>query len=190
MQAWRQVFVEAGGSVPRRNVERLLRDTPVVVPPDDQRRLDLVVPGTGLHRGVPLLCDATCVTPITGTGLARPGCLTVDGGAVGAATSRCRADYAEVVASPAAHLLCLGVEVVGRWGQDALATVPALARERARGLPARVRRGTQLRLQLRWWGLLGLATQRAVAHAALRERDADLAEAALERVPGLADLPV
>jgi len=113
----------------------------------------------------------------------------VDGGAVAAATARCRLDYAEVQASASAHLLCLGVEVFGRWGADSLETVPALARERARGLPARVRRGTQLRLLRRWWGLLGVATQRAVALAALRERDYDLVDWALERPPALAELP-
>eukprot|EP00959_Pyramimonas_sp_CCMP1952_P132427 2769021-Pyramimonas_sp.AAC.1 len=35
--AWRQVMVEAGGTVPDRNVERLLADTNVPVPPGDLR---------------------------------------------------------------------------------------------------------------------------------------------------------
>ena len=87
VHAWRQVFVEAGGQVPRRNVERLLRDTLVRVPATDTRRLDLVVPGTGVERGLPLLCDVTCVSPISVAGFARPGCLTIDGGAVGAAAA-------------------------------------------------------------------------------------------------------
>ena len=190
VQGWRQVFVEAGGSVPRRNVERLLRDTPIVVPATDTRRLDLVVPGTGIFRGVPLLCDATCVSPVTRRGFARPGCLTIDGGAVAAATAQCRRDYHEVLSSDAARLLCLGVEVFGRWGTDVLDTVPALARERARGLPRQVRLGTQHRLLRRWWGLLGLSAQRAVARAALRERDADLVDATLEPAPACGDLPL
>ena len=63
--AWRQVFVEAGGAV--------LRDTHVPVPPADMRRLDLIVPGLGVDRGLPLFCDVTCVTPITGRGFARSG---------------------------------------------------------------------------------------------------------------------
>ena len=54
LAAWRQVFYEAGGAVPDNNVERMLVDTNVPVPPDDQRRLDLVVPGLNVHRGLPL----------------------------------------------------------------------------------------------------------------------------------------
>ena len=57
VSAWRQVFIEAGGAVPRRNVERLLRDTAVIVPADDARRLDLVVAGLASCRGLSLLCD-------------------------------------------------------------------------------------------------------------------------------------
>ena len=38
VNAWRQVFLEAGGQVPKRNVERLLRDTTVTVPAENPRR--------------------------------------------------------------------------------------------------------------------------------------------------------
>ena len=59
--AWRQVFVEAGGQVPDRNIERLLRNSHVPVSPDDLRRLDILVPGLNVDRGRPLFCDATVV---------------------------------------------------------------------------------------------------------------------------------
>ena len=52
--AWRQVFTEAGGSVPDRNMERLLRDTNIPVSSEDLRRLDLVVPGLNVYEGLPL----------------------------------------------------------------------------------------------------------------------------------------
>ena len=81
------------------------------------------------------------------------------------------------------------MEVFGRWGQEALQLIKALARERAAGLPARVRLGTQTRLLRRWWGLLGLATQRLVARAVLRHTGADLVEGLVERAPQLAELP-
>ena len=51
--AWRQVFVEAGGAVPDRNIERMLRDTHVPVPAGDTRRLDLIVPGLNIADGLP-----------------------------------------------------------------------------------------------------------------------------------------
>ena len=172
-------------------MERLLRDCNVQVDANPQRRLDLVVTNLGVARGLPLLCDVTCVAPVTGAGLARPGCLTVDGGAVEAACHRCHTvDYPEVAHSNTARLLCLGVEVFGRWCQEALDLVRALARETALGLPPRVQLGTQTRLLRRWWGLLGVATQRAVARGVRQGRGADLAEGLAEEPPRVADLPV
>ena len=188
--AWRQVFQEAGGQVPDRNVERMLRDTHVPVPPADARRLDLVVPGLSVHRGLPLFCDATCVTPIAGSGVARSGATRGDGATVRRAHRKNQTDYPEVEQSGLGKLLCLGVEVFGRWGPDPIELVPALAWERARGLPERVRHGAAQALSRRWWGLLSTAVQRAVAAGVLRRAGGDVGESALEPPPGLADLPV
>ena len=189
--AWRQVFMEAGGHVPRRNVERLLRNTHVPgLPPGDMRRLDLVVPGLNVARGLPLFCDVTCVTVITARGRARPGCLTVDGGALRTAERLNNNTYPEIAASGLGRLCCLGVEVFGRWSSDPVDLIPKLARERARGLPERVRVGTRLALQHRWWSLLGTALQRAVVQAATRDVGEDLTDELLEPIPQLADLPV
>ena len=114
----------------------------------------------------------------------------MDGGAVEAAARRCHTvDYPEVAHSQAARLFCLGVEVFGRWGREVLNLVRALARERVEGLPPRLRLGTHTRLLRRWWGLLGVATQRVVARAVQRGTGADLAEGLQERVPELAELP-
>ena len=133
--------------------------------------------------------DVFCVSPVTGAGQARPGCLTVDGGAVQAAARKCHTvDYPEVAPSGAGRLLALGVEAFGRWSTDSLDTVRQLAASRCEAMPPRVRLGTQLRLLPRWWGLLGLATQQAVARAISRGSDADLAPAPLEPSPALADL--
>ena len=49
--AWRQVFVEAGGQVPDRNIELLLKRTHIPVPADDKRRMDIVVPGLNVEYG-------------------------------------------------------------------------------------------------------------------------------------------
>ena len=45
--------MEAHGVVPKRNVERMLRDTGVPVAADDTRRLDLVVSGLSSFKGLP-----------------------------------------------------------------------------------------------------------------------------------------
>ena len=190
MCAWRQVLIEAGGAVPRRNVERLVRECNVRLTEHDQRRVDLVATRLGVNRGLPLLCDVTVVSPVTGAGTARGGCLTIDGGAVEAARRHCRdVDYPEVVASNAACLYSLGVEVFGRWGSDSLTLVRAAARARVATLPRRVRLSTQTRLLRRWWGLLGAAAQRAVARSVALGRGADLVGDLLERPVQIADLP-
>ena len=48
---WRQVLVEAGASIPDRNVERTLNSTNIPVPPHDG---SLVAPGLNVFRGLPL----------------------------------------------------------------------------------------------------------------------------------------
>ena len=62
--AWRQVFIEAGGQVPDRNMERMLRTTNIPLLSNDNRRLDLIVPGLSVHQSLPLFCDVTIVTPV------------------------------------------------------------------------------------------------------------------------------
>ena len=115
--------------------------------------------------------------------------MTIDGGAVQQASRTCHTtDYPEVNPSGAGRLCALGVEIFGRWSSDALDVVRALGRERCEGLPPRVRRGTHLRLLRRWWGLLGIATQRVVARAVSLGTAADLPETPLESIPGIADL--
>ena len=119
VQVWRQVLVEAGGRIPRRNVERLLRECNIRILDRFQRRLDLVVAGTGVARGLPLLCDVTCVSPVTGRGTARSGAAGYDGAVVSAAQRHCHeVDYPEVGPSRNGRLFSLVVEVFRRWSED------------------------------------------------------------------------
>ena len=129
--AWRQVFIEAGGRVPDRNVERMLNNTNLPVPSWDERRIDLLVPGLNVHRGLPLFCDVTVVTPITctGTGEPRPGTSNRGGSLLEHAEADNDATYAIVTESGLGHLLCMGSEVFGRWSRQCVDLVPALARD-------------------------------------------------------------
>ena len=77
--AYRQVLIEAGGEVPDRNVERLLRRTHVPVPADSLLRIDLLAPGLNVASGLPLFCDVTILSPLTHGGSARPGTSNVGG---------------------------------------------------------------------------------------------------------------
>lgn len=51
----------------------------------------------------------------------------------------------------------------GCGGEDPFWLVPPWARERARGLPERVRHGAQARSSKRWWSMLGVAVGGSVA---------------------------
>ena len=154
------------------------------------RRLDLVVNGLGVERGLPLFCDVTCVSPVSARGFARPGTSTIDGALLRDAARDNDDTCSEALRTGLGKLLCLGCEVFGRWSGDAVRTVQAMAAEKARGLPAVVRRGAAQSHAARWWGLLTVATQQCVARAVLREAGADLATTLLEDPPGYADLPV
>ena len=85
-------------------------------------------------------------------------------------------------------LYCLGAETYGRWGKQAIKLVPELAREATRGLHIRVRRGTALLLQRRWFGILGIGLQRGVAHIIAHNEGADLVRTQLEPAAFFAEL--
>ena len=97
--------------------------------------------------------------------------------------------YAEVVNSGLGSLQSLGAEVYGRWSAQAIRLVPKLAAARTRTLHPRIKRGAALGLLHRWWGILGVALQRAVARALLNPHG-DLPQTPLEDAPWLGDLEV
>ena len=99
--------------------------------------------------------------------------------------------YDTVLDSGIASLQCLGSEVFGRWSKQCVDLVPALAWERTAGLHRRIRKGTALQLQRRWWGILGIALQKSVAHMVLcpDKHGMDLFTAHLESGACIADLP-
>ncbi len=75
-------------------------------------------------------------------------------------------------------------------GQPCIDFMFALVRERTRLLHPRVRRGMARSLQHRWWDILLVTLEKAVARVILRETGADLHESFLEPVLGIAYLAV
>ena len=129
------------------------------------------------------------MSPISGSAEPRGATSNADGRLLEQAQRDNDTIYEEVLSTGLGALLCLGCEVYGRWGQQCVKLVPELARERARGLHPRVRRGTALSLQHRWWGILGIALQKSVAEmVANADAGADLATGQLEPSPALYDL--
>ena len=98
-----------------------------------------------------------------------------DGAAVAEAERKNREeDYPDVEGSPHACLLSLGVETYGRWSPHSQDLLAKLVRKKARGVSDVLRRATERAYSARWWSLLAVALQRAIAESVLRESGADL----------------
>ena len=96
--------------------------------------------------------------------------------------------YAIVVEPGLGALDCLGFEVFGRWGRQAVDLLPRLAHCKAHGMHPRLRRSMALAYQHRWAGLISIGLMKAVVVAAQRGEGADLESTLLELEPGAADL--
>ena len=171
------------------NVERLLRNTNIPTHPNDLRRLDLIVPGLHVARELPLFCDVTVVNPISRNGEPRSGTSNQSGKLREKTELQNNRNYPEVNDSGLGHLLCLGAEVYGRWSGQCVKLVPQLARAHVQGMHHRIRRGKALGLQHRWWGILSVGLQSAVARAILRPVG-DMPTTQLETPPAFAELEV
>ena len=136
----------------------MLNRTNLPVAPEDLRRLDLVAPALNVCRGLPLFCDVTVLSPITATGVARPGTSNQGGRLLTNAEADNNDIYWDVTSTGLGELLCLGCEVYGRWSRQCVDLVPKLARERTRGLHVRVRRGIAFVSSTQMVGNIGTGT--------------------------------
>ena len=166
-RAWVRVAREAVGSdgqvIPQ---QWLVRTTAPGVPADDRRRLDLVVYGA-TPRGGALCCDATLVSPLARTGHPQPGAAETDGAVLRVAERRKRSTYPELCSGGPQELVVLGSEVGGRWNGEAGRFVQHLLRVRSQRAPPALRRAAAAGWSRRWWGILAVAVQQAVASTAL-----------------------
>ena len=89
----------------------------------------------------------------------------------GATFKRARDDkeekYGDVYESPHAELLVLAAEVGGRWNDTTLQFVRQLAKHKVRTVPMVLQRSAELAWADRWWTLLGVAVQDALAASVL-----------------------
>ena len=83
----------------------------------------------------------------------------------------------------------LGCEVYGRWSDDAVKIVREMAALKAQQAPRRLRNCARHAWSNRWWALIGVGVQRAIAEALLRPAGFVLQDnAPLQPPPPLADL--
>ena len=191
-QAWLAVCCDTVGAeghvVPQ---QRLSHTSAPGVPTSDRRRLDLVVYGAS-PLGLALCCDATLVSPITGTSTPHPRAEHTPGIALRMAESRKRATYPELQRGGGQRLFDLAVEVGGRWNADSQALVRQLVRVRALRAPPALRAAASTAWTRRWWGMLSTAVQHAVGGTALGapwlvSKGAAACEPSLDHVLALAE---
>ena len=156
-----RVCQEAGARVGR-NVA--LAAMNIDVPVHDARRIEVVCNGLPLWHGAQLAVDATLVSPVTRDGRPHDGADNHPGWAVRNAVRRKRRQtYPEIDRSRRCRLVVFGLEVGGRWAEEAATFVRLLARTRAASAPATVRNSAQAAWRTRWSGLISVAAQRALA---------------------------
>ena len=180
LETWVRVLREGGASIRiggrNPHVERLIRNTFLRSSPDDDRRMDIVVSGlSDVMGGTPLFIDVTCVSPLTGNGIARGRSATIDGHTVGEADRRNRnQDYPDIERSSRAKLICAGVETFGRWSTQCLHLIRQLAKSKSASYPEVLQKSIQQAFSQRWWALLSIAVQNSVAENILLDVPADL----------------
>ena len=118
-------------------------------------------------NGEALCCDATIVSPLTREGRPVARAASQDGVALERAELRKRRTYHELVGSPYGRLVVLGCEVGGRWNEDAVRFISNLAAFKARAAPRMLQAIAKTSWAVRWWGLLSVAAQSALAATTL-----------------------
>ena len=103
------------------------------------------------------------VSPVRRNGAPQPRAAEVDGAQLQEARRRKERKYAELLQSRRCRLVVLGLEVGGRWSDEALSFITQLARAKARTYPRLLQASAQMAFTSRWVGLLAVAAHRALA---------------------------
>lgn len=133
----------------------------------DDRRIEVIANGLDLWGGVQLAIDTTLVSPLTRDGQPRRRAGAFAGAALHAARRSKERTYPELVTSRRCKLVVLGIEVGGRWSQEAATFIRLLAQSKARQAPAILQRSMTNALISRWSAMLSKAAMQAFAASLL-----------------------
>jgi len=122
-------------------------------------RIEIAAFGLELFSGLPLLCDATLVSPLAGDGKPKYDSAKTPGAALAKARQRKEKQYPELVGSSVARLVVLASEVGGRMSDEAEMFLRMLAKERAKRAPRLLRASTEFAFYFRWTALVACAAQ-------------------------------
>ena len=181
-RAWARVCREAGGHV---RTHRLLRDLNAEeARVDNDRRLEVVVSGLPVFGGAQVAVDATLVSALRRTGEARPRAHTEDGAALKDARKNKHTTYPELQHSRRCHLVTAGMEVGGRWEEEAYQFLVELAKAKAQEATPTLRGSATHSWLRRWVALLSKAAMDSFA-CTLVYGDADKADLWMSAEPPL-----
>ena len=133
------------------------------VHPADTRRIEVLATGLPLCAGIPAAVDATLSSPLHADGQAWAKADVEGGVAIARAEASKGKTYPELVDSPVVRLVTLACETGGRWSQQCANIVALLAAFRARAAPRHLQLSARIGFESRWWALLSVAQQDALA---------------------------
>ena len=129
----------------------------------DRRQLDFAAFGSQAFAGLPVCADATLVSPISAEGVPHQGCMVDPDAVFGPAEDAIVDDYDDIASSARAHLFCLASSTGGRWNATAQHFVRGLVHVHTLAQPAVLRQSVALALTRRWWAVLSVARDEAIA---------------------------
>ena len=135
----------------------------------DDRRIEVIANGLALWGGAQLAVDATLVSPLTRAGEPRRRAGRFAGAALTDARKAKERAYPELLHNSRCRLVVLGIEVGGRWSEEAASFITSLARTKTRDTPAPLRHAAATSLISRWTAFLTHAAMTAFAASLLFE---------------------
>ena len=135
----------------------------------DDRRIEVIANGLALWGGAQLAVDTTLVSPLTRVGEPRRRAGRFAGAALTDARKAKARAYPELLRNSRCRLVVLGIEVGGRWSEEATSFITSLARTKTRDTPAPLRHAAATSLISRWTALLAHAAMTAFAASLLFE---------------------
>ena len=135
----------------------------------DDRRIEVIANGLPMWGGSQLAVDTTLVSPLTRSGEPRSRGGTYAGAALQDARRNKERAYPELRHNRRCRLVVLGIEVGGRWSNEASSFIRMLAKARARSSPPSLQAATTAALVSRWSALLTHAAATSFAASLLFE---------------------
>ena len=133
----------------------------------DGRKIEVIANGLPLFNGAQLAIDTTLVCPVNSSGSAQPRTERVNGAWLQEARHRKETTYPELLRDRRCKLVVIGIEVGGRWSEEAQKSMHMLAQAKARSAPSLLRRASAHAYYRRWTAMMSICAQRSFARSLL-----------------------